>query len=70
MDKKLPRVPKDTKTGLPKKYVPKGLSKADKAKQVSSIKKGTDRPKLKSAPPAKRSMALKLLMMLLLAKIY
>ena len=41
MDKKLPRVPKDSKTGLPKKYVPKGLSKVDKAKQVSSIKKGT-----------------------------
>ena len=55
MDKKLPKVPKDKKTGLPKKYVPKGLSKADKAKQVASIKKGTDRPKLKSAPPSKRS---------------
>jgi len=55
MDKKLPKVPKDKKTGLPKKYVPKGLSKADKAKQVASIKKGSDRPKLKSAPPSKRS---------------
>lgn len=55
MDKKLPKVAKDKKSGLPKKYVPKGLSKADKAKQVSSIKKGTDRPKLKSAPPRKRS---------------
>jgi len=57
MDKKLKRVStaKDKKTGLPKKYVPKGLSKADKAKQVASIKKGTDRPKLKSAPKTQRS---------------
>ena len=56
MDKKLPKSDtKGIKSGLPKKYVPKGLSKADKAKQVSSIKKGTDRPKLKSAPPSKRS---------------
>ncbi len=46
---------KDKATGLNKKYVPKGLSKADKAKQVASIRKGTDRPKLKSAPDPKRS---------------
>lgn len=46
---------KDKETGLPKKYVPKGLTKSDKAKQVKSIKEGKDRPKLKSAPPAKRS---------------
>jgi hypothetical protein len=36
-----------------KKYVPKSLSKADKAKQVKSIKKGTLRPKVKA--PYKRS---------------
>lgn len=41
--------PKDKSTGLNKKYVPKSLSKADKAKQVKSIKEGKDRPKLKSA---------------------
>ena len=33
-------------TNLPKKYVPKGLSKEDKKKQVKSIKEGTDRPKV------------------------
>jgi len=46
---------KDKETGLNKKYVPKGLTKSDKAKQVKSIKEGKDRPKLKSAPPPKRS---------------
>ena len=46
---------KDKETGLNQKYVPKGLTKADKAKQVKSIKEGTDRPKLKSAPSPKRS---------------
>ena len=45
---------KDRETGLPKQYVA-GLSKADKAKQVKSIKQGKDRPKLKSAPKTKRS---------------
>ena len=54
MSDKLPRQPRDKESGLPKKYV-KGLSKADKAKQVKSIKEGKDRPKLKSAPPSKRS---------------
>ena len=54
MSSKLPKQPKDKETGLPKKYV-KGLSKEDKKKQVESIRKGTDRPKLKSAPPSKRS---------------
>ena len=39
---------------LPKQYTA-GLSKADKAKQIKSIKEGKDRPKLKSAPPPKRS---------------
>jgi|TARA_R100000773_G_C4210126_1_gene109926 hypothetical protein len=54
MSDKLPRQPRDKESGLPKKYV-RGLSKADKAKQVKSIKEGKDRPKLKSAPPSKRS---------------
>ena len=52
---KLRKVPKDKSTGLPKRYVPKGLTKADKAKQVKSIKEGKDRPKVKSAPAPKRS---------------
>ena len=47
-------VEKDKESGLPKKYV-KGLSKSDKKKQIKSIKEGKDRPKLKSAPPTKRS---------------
>jgi hypothetical protein len=42
------KVAKDKKTGIPKKYVPASLSKADKKKQVESIKKGTDRPKVES----------------------
>jgi len=39
-------VEKDKDSKLPKKYVPKGLSKEDKKKQVKSIKEGTDRPKV------------------------
>jgi len=35
------------------KYVPKGLSKEDKAKQTKSIKEGKDRPKVNY--PSKRS---------------
>jgi len=35
------------------KYVPKGLSKEDKAKQIKSIKEGKDRPKVNY--PSKRS---------------
>lgn len=54
MDKKLRKVAK-TKEGIPKKYVPAGLSPADRKKQIESIKKGTERPKLKSAPPTRRS---------------
>lgn len=42
------KVAKDKKTNIPKKYVPKSLSKEDKKKQVKSIKEKTDRPKLKS----------------------
>ena len=46
---------KDKATGLNKKYVPSSLTPADKKKQVESIKRKTERPKLKSAPPSKRS---------------
>lgn len=46
MDKKLRKVPKEKSSGLPKKYVPKSLSKEDKKKQIESIKKGTKRPKV------------------------
>jgi len=38
---------KDKESGLPQKYVPKSLSPAQKRKQIESIRKGTDRPKLK-----------------------
>ena len=44
----LRKTPKYKKTGLPKKYVPKSLTKEDKAKQVKSIKEGTIRPKVES----------------------
>ena len=37
MDKKLRKQPKDKATGLPKKYVPKGLSKEDKANYVKEV---------------------------------
>ena len=33
---------------IPRRYIPKGLSKKDRAKQKRSIEKGTRRPKLKS----------------------
>ena len=33
----------------------KGLNPSDKKKQIASIRQGKDRPKLKSAPPVKRS---------------
>lgn len=32
---------------IPKKYVPDSLSKSDRKKQIESIKKGTDRPRVK-----------------------
>jgi len=44
-------VPKDKKTGLPKKYVPASLSTQDKKKQVKSIVEGTVRPKVESFKP-------------------
>lgn len=37
-----------TKEGIPKKYLPTSLSKADRKKQLESIKKGTIRPKVES----------------------
>ena len=40
---------------ISKEYVPDNLSASDKAKQIKSIKKGTDRPTLKSATKPKRS---------------
>jgi len=33
---------------VPKKYVPKGLTEKDKKKQITSILKGKDRPKVES----------------------
>jgi hypothetical protein len=33
---------------IPKKYIPKSLSKKDRQKQIKSIRQGTKRPKLKS----------------------
>jgi hypothetical protein len=42
------KTPKDKKSGLPKKYVPKSLTPADRKKQIKSIKEGTLRPKVKS----------------------
>jgi len=41
-------VKKDKSTGLKQNYVPKTLTKEDKAKQVKSIKEKTDRPKVDS----------------------
>jgi len=38
-----------------KNYVPKSLSKTDKEKQIKSLVKGTDRPKLKSFKTQKSS---------------
>ena len=40
-------------TNIPRRYVPKGLSKADKTKQIKSIREGKDRPKVKF--PKRRS---------------
>jgi len=42
---------------VPKKYVPKGLSKADKKKQVKSIIKGEPRPKVTSVKPKRSTYA-------------
>lgn len=59
MDKKLPKVPKDKKTGIPKKYVPKSLSPEDRKKQIKSIKEKTDRPKLESFKSKRSSHVVK-----------
>lgn len=42
------RTPKDKKSGLPKKYVPKSLTPEDRKKQIKSIKEKKDRPKVES----------------------
>jgi len=55
MPPKIKKVPKDKKTGIPKKYVPKDLSKKDREKQIKSIKGKTDRPKLASAKTKRSS---------------
>jgi len=47
MNTKIRKVAK-TKEGLPKKYVPASLTKADREKQIKSIKEQKARPKLKS----------------------
>ena len=44
----LRKTPKDKKTGIPKKYIPKQLTEKDREKQIKSIKEKTDRPKLES----------------------
>ncbi len=48
---------KDKKTGLPQKYVPKTLTKADREKQIKSIKEGKDRPKVESFKSKRSSWA-------------
>ena len=48
MDKKIRKVAKDKKTGIPKKYVPKQLNEKDRKAQIKSIKEKTDRPKVKT----------------------
>lgn len=59
MEKKKLRKVAKTKEGIPKKYLPKGLSPADRKKQLESIKKGTDRPKVKSVKSKKSSWVTK-----------
>ena len=46
--KKSRRPAKDKSTNLPKKYVPKSLSKEDREKQIKSIREKKDRPKVES----------------------
>ena len=55
MPPKIRKVAKDKKTGIPKKYVPKGLSKEDREKQIKSIKEKKDRPKLESGKTKRSS---------------
>ena len=42
---KLRRSPKDKKSGLPKKYVPKSLSQSDRKKQLKSLRSKTNAPR-------------------------
>ena len=44
---------------IPKKYVPDSLSKADKEKQIKSIKEGKDRPKLKTGKTRRSTWVVK-----------
>ena len=55
--KKATKASKATKAyrKIPKHYLPKGLSKKDKQKQLNSITKGYNRPYLSSAPKMKKS---------------
>jgi len=50
---------KDAKTGIPKKYVPDQLSKADRAKQIKSIKEQKPRPKVESFKSKRSSHVVK-----------
>ena len=50
---------KGEKKKVPAKYVPKGLTKSDKKKQVRSIMKQTTRPKRDSASTRRSSHAVK-----------
>lgn len=44
---------------IPKQYVPKSLTKEDRAKQVKSIKEGKDRPKVESFKSKRSSHVIK-----------
>jgi len=44
---------------IPKQYVPKSLTKEDRAKQVKSIKEGKDRPKVDSFKSKRSSHVIK-----------
>jgi len=54
--KKLRKSPKDKKTGLPKKYLPKALTPTDRKKQLKSLRSHTTSPRPKvSSVKNKRS---------------
>jgi len=59
--KSLPKTPKDKKTGIPKKYLPKSLSPSDRKKQLKSLKSKTSspRPKVKSYDSKRSSHVVK-----------
>ena len=50
---------KDPESGLPKKYVPKSLSKEDRKKQIKSIKEEKPRPKVESFKSKRSSNVVK-----------